>query len=1040
MADVSTTWLETFGIGNRLGTPDLAIDGQPDSVMGLPHASAMRAAFEERSVDGFLSIDGVPMLAFAERSDLDPEEINRLHKALWNQGLASLLLVHLPTEVLVYSLWEKPLTHADTLSRRDRRLVETLSMAADAMRLRALVPEVESGNYFHEHQKHFDPRTRIDAMLLANLRETRKRLVVDEKLPDDFARVLILQVIFIGYLEDRGIIDREDFQAAVGIEYGSLLDVLSARDPLLFERLFDYLRPIFNGDVFFGPGVFDVNDEITNLESRHLAPIADFREGRYEMDTGQSRFWPYDFRFIPVELISAIYDRFLNADDKARKESGAYFTPRFLADLVVDQVWNALDPETRSAGRFSVLDPACGSALFLVRMFQKIIEEHKRNNEGQAPDWWGLRKHAGRLHGWDIQKNAVRIGVFSLYVALLEQVHPPTLRALRQQGKLLPLLLGKTLCQRDFFEERDAERRFDVIVGNPPWVSRKAARTKTALDWCMQRGHPVPEDEIAWAFLWKAAEHLLPNGRIALLLPAMGILLNHSKRVSAARRAWLEGIEVLRIVNFADVCFQLFEGADRPTILALYRLSSSPGRDYEIEYWVPKTHRLLGATRVLIIPSIDRMVIRMSSARRDPSIWKKRMWATDRDMKLLRWLSDLPKLGHILITYRQATTRRLSGSEWIIGQGFKPFDETSQSPHHTPTEVKEVTEFPFLDADKFQRWVMPTVRTSPWPTAKVHRRGFVDGYKGPHILVPQGVIREQGFLRAAYTEQSLSFRHAIQAIKFPSGNEGRAKFLTALLNSSLAAWYYFHTSANFGADRAKVHEAQVLELPFPRPEQCPDPVAASRAEARIVCIIDELLAHRDDLLSYPETARLTHEADRLVFDYFGLTNEERKLIEDTVSFVIPSMQPRKDSITPLLSSARGDALELYANTLVQALGEWMRAGTEVIARLLSGGSEAAVMELRLGSEREDLCVDVQPDDLQRVLHDIFARLPVTMSRNLELHPDLKVFIDDALYLGKPLGRRYWLPSTALNDADQIAADLLSIEARARRTASNERYR
>jgi hypothetical protein len=51
-----------------------------------------------------------------------------------------------------------------------------------------------------------------------------------------------------------------------------------------------------------------------------------------------------------------------------------------------------------------------------------------------------------------------------------------------------------------------------------------------------------------------------------------------------------------------------------------------------------------------------------------------------------------------------------------------------------------------------------------------------------------------------------------------------------------------------------------------------------------------------------------------------------------------------------------------------------------------------------------------------------------MSRNVTLQPDLKVFIDAALYVVKPRSMRYWLRSTALNDADEIAGDLLTLQA------------
>jgi hypothetical protein len=53
---------------------------------------------------------------------------------------------------------------------------------------------------------------------------------------------------------------------------------------------------------------------------------------------------------------------------------------------------------------------------------------------------------------------------------------------------------------------------------------------------------------------------------------------------------------------------------------------------------------------------------------------------------------------------------------------------------------------------------------------------------------------------------------------------------------------------------------------------------------------------------------------------------------------------------------------------------------------------------------------------------------MTMSRNITLQPDLKVFIEDALYIVKPRSMRYWLRSTALNDADEIAGDLLTLQA------------
>src|SRR3546814_11008049 len=79
---------------------------------------------------------------------------------------------------------------------------------------------------------------------------------------------------------------------------------------------------------------------------------------------------------------------------------------------------------------------------------------------------------------------------------------------------------------------------------------------------------------------------------------------------------------------------------------------------------------------------------------------------------------------------------------------------------------------------------MPVVGTNPWPTSNVHRAGFDAGFFGPHILIPQGVERDVGRVRAAYSEQDFVFQHSLQAITVPPRQKRKAKVLTAVLNRS----------------------------------------------------------------------------------------------------------------------------------------------------------------------------------------------------------------------------------------------------------------
>jgi hypothetical protein len=91
-------------------------------------------------------------------------------------------------------------------------------------------------------------------------------------------------------------------------------------------KIFKKLREDFNGDLFSG----DFEAEARLVSNRHVAILDDFLQGTH-IRTAQRSFWPYDFQYIPIETISAIYEHFLKVEDQ---EVGAFYTPRFLAEIV----------------------------------------------------------------------------------------------------------------------------------------------------------------------------------------------------------------------------------------------------------------------------------------------------------------------------------------------------------------------------------------------------------------------------------------------------------------------------------------------------------------------------------------------------------------------------------------------------------------------------------------------------------------------------------------------------------------------------------
>lgn len=1023
MADgLSLPWLDALSLDRR-GAPEF-YTAAADVGAGT-HAEAIRFGLEDLGLAAIFCIEGVPTIGFLADPDVSLDRVDEVHRILWNQGLMSLLLVIGEDELVAYSLVQRPFQR-EAGQHEDPRLIATLSLLSDALTLRELIPSAESGRFWFEHDAFFNPEDRVDSVLLSNLLEAFRTM--RDSLGGEAAQALLMQTMFIAYLEDRQILKEAVFREASGGRCASLADMLGAETPADFEALFVWLKAAFNGNLFNAPCAFETGDVTPpKLTAIHLQTLARFRHGREEMASGQGRLWGYDFRYMSIGLISAVYDRFLKEEAEKKNADGAFYTPMFLADMVVNQLWDELSDAQRAHGVYC--DPACGSGIFLVRLFQRLVAYHCRLHNKRRASWNELKAIARRLHGGDINPSAVRVAAFSIYIALLEQSNPPDLPALIKAGKLLPSLYGDTLRPAsDFFLSEDSPQ-YDGVIGNPPWKGRSGQCT-TAQTWAKARGYPDPAKEIAWGFVWKALTVVKPTGLIAFLLPAMGVLHNTSRESQTARRCLLRTTRVRRIINLSDLCFQLFDGAQRPTAFALYAPTDADQLPYRFEYWVPKADLNLRLKRLMTLSKADRIRFRSDLVGDDPTLFKRRLWTRAPEEKLLQFLRTMPPLSDFIREYKQVKQSKAvidRRTDWVIGQGFKPAREDRLDEEGYDTTIAEVvTRFPYFDANGFQPIALPTVTGPAWPTAIVHRAGFAEGFLAPHILIPQGVERSIGRVRAAYSEQSVVFQHSLQAIIVPVGAERTAKILTAVLNSSLAAWVYFHDTANLGADRAKVHQGELLKLPFDLPKNMPDPERAKAAGDEIVRLIDRELAHADDVLITPRDT--LGEIDALVFTYYGLDEADIALVEDTFRYIIPAMQPRRSGGLQKIwdKSAPGHRMN-YAAMLCDALAPYFRQ--PVSATLAARSSDVAVLKLTIGQEVTRYSEDQSPA-YETFLRSIQASLPVALPGNVQLVPDLRFVIGSDMYLIKPVQLRHWLRSTALADAEQIGAEFTAAAVRA----------
>lgn len=995
-------------------------------------AHVVRRAFDLLKLDGVLCSDRAPLIYFKKVQRIDNREIVRLHRTFWNHGGAPILVLVAPDDVHFYSglVRPEPQTRA---AGPIPSLVERLDRASVA--LREFLPSVESGEFFRRHQTFFNPAHRVDRDLLDNLQATRQKLLAagTGKLDPDVLDALLCRLVFACYLFDRDIVG-ESYLKDIGLKGMShLRDLLAIRPRVqaknhLYE-LFRKLGEDFNGDLFSDR----LEAEARVVSASYIDPLDQFFRAT-DAETGQGSFWPYDFAAIPVEAISAIYERFLKGADRRQ---GAVYTPRVLAELVLDVALAGLP--TLLGRRY--LDPAAGSGIFLVGLFNRMAEEWKQQNPDARNDRRAreLRKIlCTSLCGVDINPTACRITAFSLYLAYLDQLSPRDIQELQQKGHKLPRLVhypdpasanveGNIWCGDFFAENAEYPADADLVVGNPPWGSSAGGDTAAAR-WCAHFEPPylLPDKQISAAFIWKAPHHVVDQGRICLVLPH-GTLFNHSGAAVDFQRAFFTRYAADHVLNLADYQRFLFEEAENPAIVLNYRRQPPNNREHQIRYWAPKTDWLVTRADVISILPEDRSILSLGEVLDDlqgedaPQIWKQRFWATPRDRRLIDRLSLYPRLRDHVRQNREPAGQK----PWLIAEGFQPLGERDDK---SKAKTVRLPSRDFVEATSrgLNLLLLPDdCRKLPSADVRVRNRSntVTDVFRAPHVLVAKG------FTSIAYADFDVAFRHALRGICGPKRDRELLIFLAAYLRSAIARYFVFQTSSNWGVTRQEVHVEELLRLPFPLPDTHSDPARAWE----IVKMVSRAVTSMSKDAADPFTDRegLVRDTERsiehLIDEYFDVITAEKVLVEDTLRIIIPSIRPtRKRNEVPTIDPSREDQRQEYTQRLCDTLNSWAR-GSRYIVRGRSTASAKLGIGLAILHKTQDgsdgnVAVEGNGD-----LLGALARLRDVTSRRLnvlDLPRAAKVFDGDYLYVLKPIGQRFWTGTAALNDADEIAGSIL----------------
>jgi hypothetical protein len=474
-----------------------------------------------------------------------PEALRELQRLSWNFSHSPTLITVEPATIRAWSCCEAP----DPNRLIEEYLVSAIPAEAlvtgQATQLQSRAARVlhwinlVSGQFFAEHAGRFDRDGRADQMLLGNMRYIRDELANRGLVDDDVCHDLLARVIFVQFLFDRkdqdgnpaltkGKLHRLHKEGILKRRHSSFESILADYDDAY--RLFDWLNTKFNGDLF--PGKGDSAEarakgwakERSVVSSTHLSLLAEFIRGDLDMQSRQACLWPqYAFDVIPLEFISSIYETFVI--ERASRD-GIFYTPPHMVDFVLDRVL----PWHGSTWDLKILDPSCGSGIFLVKAFQRLVHRWKAANPGQPVRAEVLRRLLERnIFGVDIDPHAVRVACFSLYLAMCDEIEP---RHYWTQVSFPPMR-DVRLIRSDYFAEtesgfsgaRDAGA-YDLIIGNAPWGD--GVITDCARDWAKdeRRKWPITNNDIGGLFVAKAMELIKQGGQVALIQSANSLLFN----------------------------------------------------------------------------------------------------------------------------------------------------------------------------------------------------------------------------------------------------------------------------------------------------------------------------------------------------------------------------------------------------------------------------------------------------------------------------------------------------------------------------------
>lgn len=754
---------------------------------------------------------------------------------------------------------------------------------------------LSSSSFWERHTENLTV-AKLDAVMLENIKDVTNKL--KQSACEPFAVQLVLRLIFIRYLIDRGTdLDYCGLNGDVKQSQQCLLALLQSKEELY--SLFSHLKNKFNGNLFeIYKG--NIQSEIDLIDTKSLQMLHDLMAGNLILSSGQTSLFPmYDFNIIPVELISNIYERFLGDDNQ--KKDKAFYTPPYLVDYLLK---DTIEPFLSDNTNCKILDPACGSGIFLVESARKIIENKIKKNSGRFDDQDLVCSITDNLWGIDKNPEAINVAVFSIYLTILDYKDPKTLKDFK-----LPLLKAHNFFVADFFSEQVdqilSEKTFDFIIGNPPWGKVDGPHIK----YCKERKLPLQNKEISRSFILRTKDFVDENTCCCLIVTSK-LFYNTQEPAKHFRKWLLQKSTIHKYIELAAVRELIFTKVRGPAGIVTYTYNDDQKQNemHKMTHLTLKPNTFFKLFNIIAIEKNDYKYIPQSLLIENDWAWKTIVFGYSQDMHTLTQLEQ-----RFLSVNQIFKKHNLSH-----GRGIEVHDGSKECAVHLKGRK-------LINAKKgIAPFYVNLSYSHEFSKDKIHRAKLnkQDIFDAPFTLIKKGFDINSYKYRAVYSEESFLYPDAITGISGKATDKVVLQSLAGIFNSSVYSYINIMKGSSSGIEREQGFPTEIFRFPALVDEEI----------AHLVESIQIEISKEQAIFSnLNESEQLIAELDSLILKKFGLDDD--LFVDYALNIQIPMIANNRMTWDKVSSQQ----LKSYANIIIEYFDKIFAAGEKYIVATIYNG-------------------------------------------------------------------------------------------------------